>query len=281
MKPFISFFLLSFLFLLSAPAFSSEEKYESAYDRVMKTGTIRCGYGVWAPNIIADVNTGSISGIFFDYMNALATATALKVEWKEVSWSDFATEMNSHRIDAMCAGIWPTGAKAREMIFTTPINYVSINAYVRADDKRFDNKVEKINAPEVTIATMDAEMSSIIAKADFPNAKTLSIPSTGSQPQMLLNVATGKADVTFSDVATGQEYMSNNPEKLKVLPGGEAIRSFANTIALGTGEERLKSLLDAGTEELLQSGAIEKILTKHEKYPDSLLRVARPFDTSK
>jgi ABC-type amino acid transport substrate-binding protein len=145
-------------------------------------------YGVWAPNIIQDPNTGKISGIFYDYMNELAAAANLKVEWREVSWSDFAVELNNRRIDGMCAGIWPTAAKAREMIFTSPINYVSINTYVRIDDNRFSDK-EGINLPTVKIATMDAEISSIIARADFPNASTLEIPSTGSQSQMLLNVA--------------------------------------------------------------------------------------------
>lgn len=233
------------------------------------------------PNIAKDVNTGEISGIFFDYMEALATAANLKISWSEVSWADFSIELNSGRIDAMCAGIWPTAAKAREMIFTTPINYVAIQAYVRASDSRFDNAVDKINSQSVTVATMDAEMSSIIAQADFPKAKTISIPSTGSQPQMLLNVADGKADVTFSDIATGQDFMANNPGKLKILPGGESLRAFGNTVALGKGEFALRAFLDSGTEELLQSGVVEKILRKYEKYPGSLLRVSMPYEVPK
>lgn len=272
-------FLFVCLCVFSFPAFAAEK--ESAFDRVMRTGTIRCGYGVWAPNVIQDVNTGKISGIFFDYMEALAKASSLEVSWTEVSWTDFALALNNGRIDAMCAGIWPTAAKAREMIFTTPINYVAIQAYVRADDARFDNAVDKINSPDVTIATMDVEMSSIIAQADFPKAKTISIPSTGSQPQMLLNVADGKADVTFSDIATGRDFMANNPGKLKVLPGGESLRAFGNTVALGKGEFALKALLDSGTEELLQSGVVEKILRKYEKYPGSLLRVSKPYEVRK
>jgi polar amino acid transport system substrate-binding protein len=268
------------LLLLCTPAFAAE-KQGSAYDRVMSSGVLKCGYGVWAPNIIKDVNTGALSGIFYDYGEALGAATSLKVEWHEVPWTDFVLELNNGRIDAMCAGIWPTGARARELIFTAPVNYVSIGAYVRADDTRFDNALAKLNNAGVTIATMDVEMSSIIAAADFPLAKTLAIPATGSQPQMLLNVAENKADVTFSDMATAQGFMKTNPGKLRALPGGETLRAFGNTIALGKGEFALKALLDTATLELLQSGAIEKILLKYEEYPGSLLRVAKPYEAAK
>lgn len=269
------------LLCLALPAFAADSAKESAFDRVMRTNTLHCGYGVWAPNIIQDPNSGKLSGIFYDYLNALAAAANIKVEWKEVSWSDFAVELNSQRIDAMCAGIWPTAAKAREMVFTTPVNYVAINAYVRANDNRFDGASDKLNASSFTIATMDAEISSIVAHADFPNAKTLEIPSSGSQPQMLLNVATGKADVTFSDVATGAEFMARNPGRIKILPGGAFIRTFGNTIALGKNETALRDFLNTGTEELLQSGTIAKILAKYEKYPGSLLPVSKPYEIVK
>lgn len=275
MKPLLLFAALS---TLSLPALAAES--ETAYDRVMRTGTLTCGYGVWAPNIIADVNNGAISGIFYDYAEALAKAAALKVEWKEVAWGDFVLELKNGRIDAMCAGIWPTMARGREMIFVAPVNYVVINAYVRVDDTRFSGDLNKINDPAVTIATMDVEMSSIIAAADFPAAQTLSIPATGSQPQMLLNVATGKADVTFSDAATASEFMKANPGKLKPLPGGEAIRAFGNTIALGRKETELKSLLDIGTAELQQSGVIEKILKKYEATPGTIFRVSKPYEAT-
>ncbi len=269
--------VLALLFaFLTVPAFATEK--ESAYDRVMKTNTFRCGYGVWAPNIISDPNTNTISGIFYDYMEELGKAANLKIEWREVAFTDFALELNAGRIDGMCAGIFPTAARAREMLFTAPINYVAISAYVRKNDSRFDNAMEKLNSPDITLATMDVEMSSVIAAADFPKAKALSIPVTASQPQMLINVADGKADATFTDLATAAGFMANNPGKLKLLPGGSMVRSFGNTVALSKNEPGLKAFLDTATAELLQNGTIEKILKKYENHPSTLLRVAKPYE---
>lgn len=271
-------FLSVLILMMSGPAFAAET--ESAYERVIRTGTIHCGYGVWAPNIIEDVNSGKLSGIFYDYMNAVGKATNLKVEWREVAWTDFVLELKSGRIDAMCAGIWPTGARAREMDFTTPINYVGINAYARADDKRFDNALQKINAAAITIPIMDMEMSSIIAAADYPAAKTFSISSAGS-PQMLLNVATGKADVTFSDTSTATDFIASNPGKIRMIAGGESVRVFGNTVAIGKGQAELKSLIDITTQELMQSGVIEKILLTYETRSGNFIRVAKPYEVQK
>lgn len=273
------FLAFALLILSSIHAYAADKVFESAHDRVIKSGVIKCGYGVWPPIIIKDVNTGELSGIYYDYMTALAKSIGVKVEWTEISWNTFPVDLNSGRIDAMCAGIWPAGARAREMDFTIPVNYVVINTYVRADDNRFDNALEKINSADITVSAMDGEMSSIVAQADFPNAKVLSLPSTASPPQIMLNVADGKADVTFSEAYTAGDFMVNNPGKLKPLPGGELIRVFGNTIAVGEGQIALKEMLDTGTNELLQSGVIEKILRKYEKVPNAFYRVAKPYQT--
>ncbi|TAH37780.1 MAG: amino acid ABC transporter substrate-binding protein [Alphaproteobacteria bacterium] len=250
---------------------------ESAFDRVMRSQALHCGYGVWAPIMIKDANTGAMSGIFYDYMDAMGKSLNLKIQWTEVSWSDFAADLASGKIDAMCAGIWPTGTKSRAMDFTAPIYYVAIHTFARADDTRFDHALDKINSKDITIASMDGEISNIIASADFKDAKLLSLPSNASQPQILLNVATGKADVTFQDAATGQDFMNANPGKVKMVPGGEFIRTFGNTIAVAKGQDELKDMLNTASAELLQSGVVDGIIKKYEKYPGSFYRVAKPY----
>jgi hypothetical protein len=45
---------------------------ESAYDRIIKSGNIRCGYIVYPPNTIRDPKTGAFSGISYDIMSRIA-----------------------------------------------------------------------------------------------------------------------------------------------------------------------------------------------------------------
>lgn len=269
-------FFFLFVFFFAHAAFAVEQ--ESVYDRVIRTGIFRCGYGVWEPIMMKDPNTGALSGIFYDYMNALGKNLNLKIEWvEETDWATFGQSLDSGRIDGFCLGIWPSGSRARTTDFTTPIYYNPFRVYVRADDARFDHALDKINDEAITISRLDGDSAGAIAELDYPNAKILASPQMAGSISPMVNVTEGKADVSFIDAASLASYMAKNPGKLKVVPGGEVIRSFGSTIAIKRNEYPLKTLLDTATDELMQAGVIEKILVKYEKYPGTLLRVAKPY----
>ena len=255
---------------------------ESAYDRVMRTQTIRCGYAVWPPSIIKDPNTGSLSGIEYEYVEALGAALKLKIDWaEEIGWGDFPAALEAGRIDAFCVGPWPNSARARQVDFVQPIFYQPLYAYARADDLRFDNNLDAINNPNITVATIDGEMSSMIAVKDFPQAKTMQLPQLSTASEPMLNIVDKKADVAFTDPVSFAEYDTKNPGKLRRIPSKMPIRVFGVPLAIARGQDELRRMLDTSTIELLSSGQIEKIIVKYEQYPGTLLRVApsyQPFN---
>ena len=256
---------------------ASTSATESTYDRVMRTQTIRCGYAVWPPLLIKDANSGQLSGMEYDYLQALGEALHLKIDWaEEVGWGDFPVALNAGRIDAFCAGAWPNSSRARQIDFTTPILYQPLYAYVRADDHRFDNNLAAINSPSVTTVTMDGEMSSLVTAADFPQAKTVQLPQLSSPPELLLNVTSGKGDVTFTDSYTAAEYAANNPGKIRRVTS-PPLRAFGVPLAIAHGQYEFARMADIATEELLASGKIEKIITKYEREPGMFLRAAPPY----
>ncbi|NTU77367.1 MAG: amino acid ABC transporter substrate-binding protein [Alphaproteobacteria bacterium] len=267
------------VFFVQKPQGVAETKKESVYERVLRTGTLRCGYAVWPPFIMKDPNTGVISGAEIDYLNEVGKALNLKVEWtEEVGYGTFIEALNADRIDMMC-GVWPNATRAKQADFTRPIEYTAVTAFVRADDTRFDDGFNKLNDPAYIIATIDGEMSTSIAQSDFPNAKTFSLPQLSDLSMTPSNVADGKADITFSDISVGLGYMEKNPGKLKLLHPGNPLRVGANALAAKKGQQDFLSMIDLTTDELLSSGVIERILVKYEKFPGSFYRVSKPFET--
>ncbi|MDD3182723.1 MAG: ABC transporter substrate-binding protein [Alphaproteobacteria bacterium] len=254
-------------------------KKETVYERVMRTGTIRCGYGTWPQFDMKDPNTGTMSGINVDYMNEVGKALELKVEWsEEVGYGSFIEALNGDRIDMMC-GVWPNAPRSKQADFSHPIEYTAIAAFVRADDVRFDESLSKLDDPAYTIATIDGDMALLIAKQDFPRAKIFSLPQMSDLGLMVSNVAEGKADIAFTDVTIGLEFMKNNPGKIKMMHPENPVRIGANAMAVKKGQQDFLNMIDITTDELLFSGVIERILTKYEKYPGSFYRVAKPFET--
>jgi len=262
------------------PQDATQAKKETVYERVIRTGTIRCGYGVWDPIIIKDPNTGKLSGIFYDYMEALGKELSLKIEWdSNLNWSDWNVGLQLGRYDAACVGIWPMAHRSRESDFTMPLYYIAMYAYVRSDDTRFDGGLEKANDPGVAFAGQDGTVSMQLVEKRFPKAKLVSLSDMVGQADPLLYVVNKKADIVLMDKVTADSFMENNPGKLKQVATVDPVSFYGNTLGVKIGEDAFRRMLDAATRDLMSSGVIEQIITKYEKHPNSFYRVAKPFET--
>jgi len=250
---------------------------ESAFERVMRTGTIRCGYAAAPPLLMKDANTGAVSGIGYDVMEAMGRALSLKIEWaEEIGWAMFPAALKSGRIDAFCVGAWPSAARSREIDQTEPLSYQPYYAYVRIGDMRFDNNLGAINDPSVRLSVMDGDTSQIISRNDYPNGTMVSIVETASPDEMLHNVVANKADVAFIEPVFAADFYVNNKDKVRRVESAP-LRVFGNVFFIAQGEDKLRQMLNTALAEQLSSGAVEKIIAKYEKVPGSILRVAPPY----
>ncbi|APF20870.1 ABC-type transporter, periplasmic subunit family 3 [Caldithrix abyssi DSM 13497] len=278
--------ILSFVFvcllLFSCDSDRSKSNYlkqsKSTYQRILESGKIRVGYISYPPSFIKDPNTGKFSGIFHEVLQEIGKKLQLKIEYtEEVGWGSMIEAINSGRVDLICTGVWPTTERGKHVDFTKPLYYSTVRAYVRFNDNRFDGNLTKINNPDIRISSIDGEMTSIIAKFDFPKAKEVSLTQMNDVSQVLLEVSSGKADITFVEPAIALEYMSKNPGKIKEVKNVPPLRVFPNTMIVGKGEVELLSTINIGIDELANNGFIDKIVSKYEKFPGSFQKIALPF----
>jgi polar amino acid transport system substrate-binding protein len=251
---------------------------ETAYERALRTGVLRVAYITYPPSFVRDPNTGRFSGIFHELLQEGARSLGLRVQYsEEVAWGTMIEAVASGRVDLVCTGLWPTAARARRAEFSRAIYYSPIRAYARAGDRRFDGRLASANARSVRIATIDGEMSSIIAQSDYPGATAQSLPQNTQISQLLLEVASGKADLTFVEVAVAEEYMRRNPGTIAPVRGVDPVRVFPNVLMVGKGEFELLSMLNAAIEELESNGITERVIARYETIPGSLLRPRPPY----
>ncbi|MCI5060442.1 MAG: transporter substrate-binding domain-containing protein [Alphaproteobacteria bacterium] len=272
-KLLLAFLLLTFSFPTIADA------GETAYDRVMKSSTIRCGYALWPTYLELDPNTGELSGIWYDYVEELAKKLSLKVEWTtESNYGQASQDLKTGRYDVFCSGIWLNASRSREMDFTIPITYQVVEAFVRKGDSRFDDNLEVVNDPAIKVSTIDGEMADTIRKEDFPKSTSVGLPQISESSQLLLNVVENKADITFTSPETVERFLLKNPDVLQKVKTDRPLRLFPEVLAVKMGEHSLRQMLSNATKELLFSGTIEKIIKKHEEIPGSFYRVAKPYE---
>lgn len=255
-----------------------KEKAQNTYERVMKSGKIRCGYIVWPPEFIKDVNTGEYSGLSYDLVTEAAKRLNLEVEWTaEVNFQTMTAGLDANHYDMLCFSLYRYTQQAKRLDFTTPLFYSGTGIYVRTDDNRFDNDLSAINSPDITLSTMDGEMSQFIAQDDFPNAKTVSLPQLADYSQLLMNVKTKKADVAFVNELVADNFMRSNPGVLKNIAKASPIRVFSHGFAFSKGEYDFGRMMDITLEEMQDHGIVDKILDKYDSDEKVYLRVAKPY----
>jgi ABC-type amino acid transport substrate-binding protein len=99
--------------------------------------------------------------------------------------------------------------------------------------------------------------------------------------QLLLNLATGKADVALIEPIIADGFISSNSNSIENISSGKPIRIFPNCWMFNRGEYEFKAMLDTVLDEVINSGAMDKIISKYEKAPNQLYRVALPYQPSK
>lgn len=252
----------------------------SVYDRVIKTGTIRCGYFSWYPSILKDPQTGSFTGIVYDYMNELGKALNLKIDWaEEIGLGDFPAALESGRIDAMCGAVWGTAEKARSVDFIEPVFYHALYLFARANDSRFDKDMSLLNSKSYKLAVLEGGATSTIRRHMFPQAQALELPSLSSPSELFTSLAQGKADAVIYDAFTFHAFDEHNPGKIHMI-SDKPVRVYSDVVAVAHEQDAFRRMLDNATRDLQLSGVIDRIIAKHEKYPGTLLRAAKPYETA-
>ncbi len=279
-QPFHFGLLAVFVSLLvgcSSGSVRSSAGETSVYDSVVKRGTLRCGYGIYNPGCMKDPNTGKLSGIGVDTLELAAKNLGLKVEWtEEVGWGTMIEGLQTNRYDIIVTPVWATSDRARVIDFSKPLFFSPVFAYVKAGDKRFSaGNLKSLNTPQYSIASIDGATAEIIAQEDFPDVKRVSLPQLSDFSQLLLTVSSGKADMTFTEPADAAAFMKSNPDSIERI--GAPVRVFPNCWIFKRGQMEFRNMINTALDQLINSGAVDRIVSKYEPSPNILYRVALPY----
>jgi polar amino acid transport system substrate-binding protein len=271
MKKLILALLLCFT---AAPAAQAGE----VYDRVMESGTLRCAYLIYPPYFNKNLETGAFEGLNYDLIEAMGAQLDIDIEWvEEVPLDAIFSGLTSNRYDAACVGLWAIPSRAKVATFTKPFYYDGVYAFARTDDTRFDGGPSSINAEGVSIVVQEGELSQFIAEEDFSTATIITQPSLTGPSVRFMDIAAGKADVTFNEISVYLDYNENNPGTVQKIYDAP-IRVGAAGFVIPKGEPDLKDMLDTTIEHMHNIGLVNKILHKHDPENALFLRVQKPYE---
>lgn len=246
---------------------------ETVYDRVIRTGVIRCGYTPYSVGLIKDPNTGKLSGIYYDIVQELAKNLSLKIDYtEEVGWGEQIASLDADRFDMMCSPTSLNSGRARAADFSLPLYYSPVVIWARADDPRFDGDMKALDDPAVKISTLDGEQTTVFARNFFPRAQAIALPQMTPFSDLMMQVTTGKADVTFAEPFAAYEFMETNGKTLRQVKMAKPLVIVPNIILMKRDQFAFKAMIDNGLRELFNTGFIDRAIDKYEKYPNSYVR---------
>jgi ABC-type amino acid transport substrate-binding protein len=249
-------------------------KEESSYDRIMRTGVVRCGYLVWEPAVIKDPNTGQLSGVVYDLYKKVFDSLDLKVEWIEANIATYIEDLNSGKYDVECAGGFPTALRGKHVAYTKPLFYAPFHFFVRTDSPL--KSVDEINDPKVRFAVMDGDATQYYRQEYFPNSTVINLPG-GDLSQVMLQVVYGKADVTIWDALSAEPLLRSHEGQLRPLANNK-INAIAVNMSVPHSEVALLNMLNTAITELHQFDSIRAVVKNYKLAPDAVVYYAEPLE---
>ncbi|PZN76054.1 MAG: hypothetical protein DM484_17300 [Candidatus Methylumidiphilus alinenensis] len=251
----------------------------SLYDQVMKAGKIRAAYTIYPPGCFKD-ETGKLKGVFVEALEQAAKNLNLTVEWtEEVGWATQIEGLDNGRYDMIGSSVWMNPKRARLATLSIPLYYSPLFIYARKNDPKFTDKIAltALNSADVRISTVDGGTGETIAKSQFPNAQRVALPQMTDFGVSFMDVIHKKADILIMEPYHAMKFLETNPNTIVNITPKEPLRVFGNSYMFKRGELEFQNMLDVALLDLLNSGYIDDLLAKYEHYPNSQLRIARPY----
>jgi ABC-type amino acid transport substrate-binding protein len=131
----------------------------------------------------------------------------------------------------------------------------------RFDDHRFDQNTTIVNNPEIKAVVLKGTIFEFTANDTFPNVKQFDASEFNAESDVFSSVITKKADVTFNTALSIESFDKKNPNQVKAV--GEPVNYCYGAFMLPLGDDRLKNMLDAGMNELIDKGYIDEIVSRN------------------
>ena len=279
MKP-VSIILSAILFSVLAafatvkvmrPDTAKEFEKESVYDRVMRTGVVHAGYYPWPTYFDVDPNTKKLTGSSVELCDAVFRMLGLKVEYVEIS-ANLVQDLETGKIDTRCADSPWALQSVKFLDYTSAFYNIPGYFFVREDETRFSTLVD-MDKKEIRLIGLDGDVSTEYVQNRLPAATLMTYPLFTDPGQLMLNIASNKADAMILDPVLIDTFNSSNNNKLKMLFPDKPLMLSPIGFSVKKGEDKWFRTLDYGVQMAHHFGLIEPILQRYDPSGKKLVRI--------
>ncbi len=190
---------------LTTPA-SAQAAADNTLDRVRASKVLRIAVLPGElPYFNKDLATGTWSGFSIEMANDIAKLLDVKLEYTESTYGNSILDLQSNKVDLGFA-LNPTPQRALVVDFCGAVFHHPFGAMLK---KGLEAKTwADINKPSINLAVDAGSANETVARRFAPNA---TIKSLKSRDEVMLEMASGRADVVVNALVLGLTAIAKNP----------------------------------------------------------------------
>ena len=189
-----------------AASAEAQQKTESTWEQIKRTGAVRMGVFDFPPYYLRDKATGQWIGALVEMGKDIAKELDVKFEPVEIGgFGEAVLSLQSNKIDFHPA-LQATPKRATAIDFAGPIYWIE---WVTVNNPKFKGKTwEDYNKPDVKVAVMTGSADETVLSKMAPKATRVQMPEVA---QIILAVSSGRADAFTTTVLSSMIAKTKNP----------------------------------------------------------------------
>lgn len=249
---------------LARPAFAQQGG--TTLEAIQKRGTVRIGWGVIYPSLYREPGKKEPVGIFVDLCEEMAKSLNVKLELVEDNWSTMIAGLQANKFDATIP-LAITLPRAMAATYSKAFLKGPVGLMIRKSDAGKYKTWQDMDLPDLRISVTLGSNADMFASRAFAKAQILRVKAA---PDSITQLLTSRADAWGSPVESFPSVAAERQE-LAVL-NGPPIGFSESAFAVRLGDFVWRDWLSYFTTEMIDTGAMRRLLIKYNRSEDILVR---------
>lgn len=243
--------LIAGLVLATAPALAADDQVA----KIREAGVLNVCHAESLPWAVKDVATGEWRGTDVYAAKSLAEALGVKVEHVDSTWAALIPNLEAGKCDIVMAPVFRTAERALRVLFSEPSGYETQSIGIKQGAGI--GSYAELDQAGKTIVVISGTGDEAFALRFF-KAATVKPLVTDKVSQLMVEVASGRADAFLTDTSTARRGIRENESmQLDVLSPSQPLNPQGYSYAIRKGEYDFQNFVNIWQSALEQNGTKE------------------------
>lgn len=201
---------------------------------------------------------GELDGFDVDLMNAIAEDQGFEIEWTQLGFDGLIPALESKQIDIIASGMWASPERAKIVDFSTTYYDSGLVLAVKVDNNTITG-ADSLTS-DMKVAAQIGTSSADLVQQWENEGKIAEAKIYDKVNEAVMDLQNGTVDALLNDKPVTTEYMSKQPDKIKIV--GDILNEESYGFAVNKENKELLDMINAGLQNVIDNGTYNQLLAK-------------------